>query len=86
MKITSFLASVFAAHYASAEMVYLVNSVKGNEISSGMAWYADAGSAANLARPQDYTDVTHGSNVHWEGNPVKGESHIIENRLIYGHG
>ncbi|QPC70414.1 hypothetical protein HYE68_001166 [Fusarium pseudograminearum] len=72
MKITSFLTTIIAAHYASAEMVYLVNSVKGNEISSGMAYYADGHSAANLAQPDTYTDVTHGYNVHWEGNDVKG--------------
>lgn len=75
MKITSFLTTAIAAHCASAEMVYLVNSVKGNEISSGMAYYADGHSAANLAKPDTYTDVTHGYNVHWEGNDVKGEFH-----------
>ncbi|CEI61421.1 unnamed protein product [Fusarium venenatum] len=76
MKITSLLTGIFAAHYASAELVYLVNSVKGNEISSGMAYYADGHSAENFAQPQDYTDVTHGSNVHWEGKPVKEQGNF----------
>ncbi|KAL4731230.1 hypothetical protein ACLX1H_000193 [Fusarium chlamydosporum] len=60
MKFTSFLAAAFAAHTVNAELVYLVNSKKGNEISSGMAYYADGHSVANGARPDDYTDVVHG--------------------------
>ncbi|KAF4457680.1 myroilysin precursor [Fusarium austroafricanum] len=73
MKITSFLAALAGVQAASAlEYVFLVNSSKGGEISSGMAYYADNHSPGNGARPSDYTDVTHGSNIHWEGKAVKG--------------
>ncbi|KAJ4017803.1 hypothetical protein NW752_001709 [Fusarium irregulare] len=37
-----------------------------------MAYYDNNHSSANQARPQDYTDVVHGRNVHWEGATVKG--------------
>ncbi|KAF4339549.1 myroilysin precursor [Fusarium beomiforme] len=74
MKITSFLtAALFGAHAATAaESVYLVNSVKGNEISSGIAYYKDGHSATGGSRPDDYVDVVHGSNIIWEGRTVKG--------------
>ncbi|KAH7185089.1 uncharacterized protein B0J16DRAFT_384151 [Fusarium flagelliforme] len=72
MKATSLLAAALAAYTASAETVYLVNSFKGSETSSGMAYYDNNHSSANQARPQDYTDVVNGINVHWEGATVKG--------------
>ncbi|KAF4452388.1 myroilysin precursor [Fusarium albosuccineum] len=74
MKITSLLAAAFlgAQSVLADEYVYLVNSQRGNEYSSGMAYYGDGHPASQQPRPDDYTDVTHGSNVHWEGQPVKG--------------
>ncbi|RSL59086.1 hypothetical protein CEP53_005944 [Fusarium sp. AF-6] len=73
MKFTSIAALLFGAQSATAlEYVYLVNSQRGNEYSSGMAYYGEGHTAANQARPDDYTDVTHGGNIHWEGQPVKG--------------
>ena len=73
MKTTYLIAAALAAYTASAETVYLVNSFKGSETSSGMAYYDNNHSSANQARPQDYTDVVQGRNVHWEGETVKGE-------------
>ena len=64
MKTTPLLAASLAAYTASAETVYLVNCFKGSEISSGIAYYDNNHSSANQARPQDYTDVVHGRNVH----------------------
>ncbi|KAI7758877.1 hypothetical protein ACKAV7_011489 [Fusarium commune] len=74
MKITAFLASAFVGAATAADTLYLVNSWKGNEISSGMAYYADGHEPSDGPRPDDYVDVTHGSHVIWEGQPVKGKS------------
>ncbi|KAF5964702.1 allantoate permease [Fusarium bulbicola] len=72
MKVTSFLTALVGVHSVAAyEYVYLVNSVKGNEVSSGMAYYGDKNPPGNMARPSDYTDVTHGSFTYWEGKAVK---------------
>ncbi|KAF5648955.1 myroilysin precursor [Fusarium sp. NRRL 52700] len=75
MKITAFLTSAVIGVATAADTLYLVNSWKGNEISSGMAYYADGhdatgGIAGSL--PDDYVDVTHGSYATWEGQAVKG--------------
>ncbi|KAF5678636.1 myroilysin precursor [Fusarium circinatum] len=72
MKITAFLAAALASAVAASDSVYLVNSYKGSEISSGIAYYADGHPATGGSRPDDYVDVTHGSNVIWEGKTVKG--------------
>ncbi|TVY59821.1 hypothetical protein Focb16_v003612 [Fusarium oxysporum f. sp. cubense] len=73
MKITSFLAALAGLQSVAAwEYVYLVNSRKGNEISSGMAYYGEGHSAANMAHPDDYVDIRHGSNIQWEGLSLKG--------------
>ncbi|KAJ4016161.1 hypothetical protein NW752_003280 [Fusarium irregulare] len=72
MKITSLLTSALIGSVAARDTIYLVNSYKGNEISSGMAYYADGHEQNGLSRPDDYVDVVHGSNVHWEGQNVKG--------------
>ncbi|KAF5650718.1 myroilysin precursor [Fusarium sp. NRRL 52700] len=72
MKITTFLTAAFAGSVAASDSVYLVNSYKGNEISSGIAYYADGHSATGGSRPDDYVDVVHGSNIIWEGQTVKG--------------
>ncbi|KAF5672115.1 allantoate permease [Fusarium circinatum] len=72
MKVTSFLTALAGVHSVTAyEYVYLVNSVKGNEVSSGMAYYGDKNPPGNMTRPSDYTDVTHGTFTYWEGKAVK---------------
>ncbi|KAF5566564.1 myroilysin precursor [Fusarium napiforme] len=74
MKVTSFLTALAGFHSVAAyEYVYLVNSVKGNEVSSGMAYYGDKNPPGNMVRPSDYTDVTHGTFTYWEGKAVKGK-------------
>jgi len=73
MKITSFLTSALIGAAAARETIYLVNSYKGNEISSGMAYYVDGHEQNGVSRPDDYVDVVHGSNIHWEGQNVKGK-------------
>jgi hypothetical protein len=73
MKITSLLASALIRAVAARDTIYLVNSYKGNGISSGMAYYADGHEQNGVSRPDDYVDVAHGSNVHWEGQNVKGK-------------
>jgi hypothetical protein len=73
MKITSFLTATLVGAAAARDTVYLVNSYKGNEISSGMAYYADGHEATGGSRPDDYVDVVHGSNIIWEGRAVKGK-------------
>ncbi|KAF5650645.1 myroilysin precursor [Fusarium sp. NRRL 25303] len=75
MKITTFLTPVLVGVATAADTLYLVNSWKGSEISSGMAYYADGHDATGGmggSRPDDYVDVTHGSHIIWEGQPVKG--------------
>lgn len=77
MKITAFLTAAFVGAASAADTLYLVNSWKSNEISSGMAYYADGHDATGGtggSRPDDYVDVTHGSHIIWEGQPVKGKS------------
>lgn len=76
MKFTSIAALLFGAQSATAvEYVYLVNSQRGSQASSGMAYYGDGHTAANQARPNDYIDVTRStSNVIWEGQSVKGKT------------
>ncbi|KAF5603835.1 allantoate permease [Fusarium subglutinans] len=74
MKVTFFLTGLAGAQAVAAyEYVYLVNSVKGNEVSSGMAYYGDKNPPGNMVRPSDYTDVTHGTFTYWEGKAVKGK-------------
>ncbi|CAM1507702.1 Fc.00g045500.m01.CDS01 [Cosmosporella sp. VM-42] len=74
MKITTFLtAALFGAQPVTAvEYVSLVNYQKGNEYSSGMAYYGEGHTASGPTRPDDYTDIVHGTNIHWEGQAVKG--------------
>ncbi|KAG8665183.1 hypothetical protein FPOAC2_14426 [Fusarium poae] len=68
MKFTSFTAALAGLTSVNAawESIYLVNSRKGNEISSGCAYYVDNAGAWGR-RPDDYTDVTHGTHHVWEG-------------------
>ncbi|KAF5243606.1 hypothetical protein FANTH_8186 [Fusarium anthophilum] len=74
MKVTTFLTALAGVHSVAAyEYVYLVNSIKGNEVSSGMAYYGDKNPPGNMARPSDYTDVSHGSFTYWEGKAVKAD-------------
>jgi len=77
MKIAAFLTSALAGAAAARDSVYLVNSYKGNEISSGIAYYADGHSATGGSRPDDYVDVVHGSNIIWEGQTVKGRFSLV---------
>lgn len=77
MKITSFLTSALVGAAAARDTIYLVNSSKGNEVSSGMAYYGDGHESTGGSRPDDYVDVVHGSNVHWEGQPVKGKFSLL---------
>jgi hypothetical protein len=48
--------------------VYLVNCFRGNEISSGVAYYSYLG-GNDGHRPNAYIDVVKGQNVNWEGTP-----------------
>ncbi|KAM0467322.1 hypothetical protein ACHAP7_012065 [Fusarium lateritium] len=72
MKLTSFLTSALVGASTARDTIYLVNSSKGSEISSGMAYYGDGHESTGGSRPDDYVDVVHGSNVRWEGQSVKG--------------
>ncbi|KAG5753140.1 hypothetical protein H9Q69_008481 [Fusarium xylarioides] len=77
MKITAVLNAALICAASAADTLYLVNSWKGDEISSGMAYYADGHDATGGtggSRPDDYVDVTHGSHIIWEGQPVKAKS------------
>jgi hypothetical protein len=56
----------------TADGVYLVNCFKGNEISSGIAYYANLGNNDGQ-QPTSYINVTQGSNILWEGTPGSGE-------------
>ncbi|EKJ72297.1 hypothetical protein FPSE_07526 [Fusarium pseudograminearum CS3096] len=68
MKFTAFTAALAGITSVNAawESIYIVNSRKGNEISSGCAYYQDNAGAWGR-RPDDYVDVTHGSHRVWEG-------------------
>jgi hypothetical protein len=77
MKIASFFTSALVGAAAARDTIYLVNSYKGNEVSSGMAYYGDGHESTGGSRPDDYVDVVHGSNVHWEGQPVKGRFALL---------
>ncbi|KAF7560934.1 hypothetical protein G7046_g3189 [Stylonectria norvegica] len=71
MKIVSLITALaVGSQVATAELIYLVNSSKGGEVSSGIAYYADG--AEPPSQPTDYVDVAHGSNVVWEGHTIKG--------------
>ncbi|KAF5643431.1 myroilysin precursor [Fusarium tjaetaba] len=84
MKVTSFLTALAGVHSVAAyEYVYLVNSVKGNEVSSGMAYYGDKSPPGNMARPSDYTDVTHGTFTYWEGKAVKATRYLFPTRSAH---
>lgn len=77
MKFTSFLSVLAAVQAVNAgESVYVVNSRKGNEVSSGFAYYADNKVSPWGRRPDDYTDVTHGSLRVWEGKRTTGMIHL----------
>jgi hypothetical protein len=54
--------------------VYFVNCQRGNEISSGLAYYRNMNPGANDGRrPDAYVDVSHGSFITWE-NAGEGKS------------
>jgi hypothetical protein len=79
--ITAVLASVTAVS-AGWESVYIVNSRKGNEISSGCAYYTDNAGAWGR-RPDDYVDVTHGRHHVWEGKRTACEFQSQCRETIY---
>jgi hypothetical protein len=77
MKFTSFLGALAAVQAVNAgESVYVVNSRKGNEVSSGFAYYADNRVSPWGRQPDAYTDVTHGSLRVWEGKRTTGMIHL----------
>lgn len=48
--------------------VYLVNSIRGNEKSSGLAYYKNMRFGGNDGQqPDDYTDIVHGELLQWQG-------------------
>ncbi|KAK0123928.1 hypothetical protein ONS95_008918 [Cadophora gregata] len=50
-----------------ADGMYLVNCQRGNEYSSGVAYYKNLHDGGNTGRkPDDYIDVVKGRNVNWE--------------------
>lgn len=51
--------------------VYLVNCFKGDQISSGIAYYAFLGNNDGQ-QPTAYIDVSKGRNTTWEGTPGSG--------------
>ena len=54
--------------------VYFVNCQRGNEISSGLAYYRNLNPGANDGQqPDAYVDVSHGSFITWE-DAGKGKS------------
>lgn len=78
MKFTAFLSTLAAVQAVNAgESVYVVNSRKGNEVSSGFAYYADNRVSPWGRRPDDYTDVTHGSLRVWEGKRTTGMMNLL---------
>jgi hypothetical protein len=52
--------------------VYLVNSVKGNEISSGYAYYSELGWNNLGKQPQAYINVIQGKYQTWESHTIFG--------------
>ncbi|KAK5118447.1 hypothetical protein LTR62_002961 [Meristemomyces frigidus] len=56
--------------------VYFVNCFKGNQVSSGIAYYSFLGNNDGQ-QPTAFINVTQGSNVVWEGTPGSGKrSHL----------
>jgi hypothetical protein len=55
--------------------VYLVNSLRGNERSSGLAYYKNMRFGGNDGQqPDDYTDIVHGSLLDWSGHHTGTET------------
>ena len=55
--------------------VYLVNCFKGNERSSGIAWYKNLGNNDGK-QPDAYIDTQKGGNTIWEGTPGSGKNFV----------
>jgi hypothetical protein len=56
---------------ASADGVYLVNSSKNGQNTSGFAWYSHIGNNDGT-QPDAYIDIDTTSCVTWEGNSFSG--------------
>jgi hypothetical protein len=53
----------------AADGVYLVNSLRGEEKSSGLAYYKNMRAGGNDGQlPDDYVDLVHGDLIKWEGH------------------
>lgn len=52
--------------------IYLVNCFKGDQISSGIAYYSFLGNNDGQ-QPTAYIDVAKGNNILWEGTPGSGK-------------
>ncbi|KAF2468692.1 uncharacterized protein BDR25DRAFT_264511 [Lindgomyces ingoldianus] len=55
-------------HVQKKDGVYLVNSIRGSERSSGLAYYKNMTFGGNDGQqPDDYVDIVHGELLNWEG-------------------
>lgn len=52
--------------------VYLVNSRKGDQLSSGFAYYSHINSLNTGSQPDAYIDIKKDGNVFWEGATQTG--------------
>jgi len=57
--------------------VYLVNSTKAVQRSSGLAYYANIDSSNTGRQPDAYIDLKTDGNVTWEGNTLTGNLLIL---------
>jgi hypothetical protein len=74
MKVTAFIVAVVGAvsvNAANDDSYFIVNSRRGGEVSSGVAWYSNRNNAWGR-QPQNYVDVEHGVVRKWEGQQTEG--------------
>jgi len=62
---------------------YLVNSYRGGEKSSGVAWYNNLGGNDGMM-PDKYVDIKRGDTVWWEGNTNGGMCFFFFS-LLFSH-
>lgn len=65
--------------------VYLVNCFKGDQISSGIAYYSFLGNNDGQ-QPTAYIDVAKGKNITWEGTPGSGKLSLPLSSSTMGRG
>ncbi|PNP84150.1 hypothetical protein FNYG_02838 [Fusarium nygamai] len=73
MKVTAFIVAMVGAvsvNAADDDSYFIVNSRRGNEVSSGVAWYSNRNNAWGR-QPQNYVDVEHGVVRKWEGQQTE---------------